>query len=68
MSGFKAVGTKVYAGNGALVRRFDRTYEPERSIDWMDDLHNRIRKARRFTAALNGTGPKHEWAKRRVGI
>ena len=65
---FKRVGTRVYAANGALVRSFDRTHTLERSTDWVDDLHGRMAKAQRFTAALNGVGPKHEWAKRRCGI
>ena len=68
MSGFKAVGTRVYAENGSLVRSFDTRTGYWDGQDSMDDLHRRIRKARRFTAALNGVGPKSEHARRQVGI
>ena len=69
-SRFKAVGTRVYAENGSLVRRFDATArELSAPADaWMDELHGRIRKARRFTAALNGVGPRSEHARRKAGI
>ena len=67
---FKRVGTRVYAPNGALVRRFDSTHLPANDLlhDWIADLQERTAKAHRFTAALNGVGPRHEWAKRETGI
>ena len=65
MSGFKAVGNRVYSAEGALVRSFE--WHPLR---WPDndaavaDLHRCRRKAKGFVAALNGAGPRAERARR----
>ena len=64
---FKQVGTRVYAENGALVRSFDT--EPYRNdVYVMDELYRRVARAQRFTAALNGTGPRAEHARRSIGV
>ena len=67
---FRRVGTRIYAENGALVRRYDSTHLPANDLahDWIADLHGRMAKAQRLVEALNGVGPRHEWAKRSVGI
>ena len=67
---FKRVGTRIYAENGALVRRFDSTHLPANDLahDWIADLHDRVRRAQRFTAALNGVGPRAENARRSIGL
>ena len=66
---FKAVGTKVYAGNGALVRQYEAVGRSRWGLDLdvMNDLHARMRKARRFASSLNGTGPRAEHARRTIG-
>ena len=70
MSGFKAVGTRVYAESGSLVRRFDATARELTAPPdaWMGEMHGRLRKARRFADALNGVGPRAEHARRKAGI
>ena len=67
---FTRVGTRVYAENGALVRKFDSRHLPVNDLayDWIADLHSRVARAQRLTAALNGTGPRAEQARREIGV
>ena len=64
---FKRVGTRIYAEDGSLVRSFGS--KPYRNDFYAnDELYRRVAKARRFVAALNGTGPRAEAARRSIGL
>ena len=68
-AGYRAVGTRVYSEDDALVRKFERRrWKPKaKAGEWLDELNGRIRKARRFAAALNGVGPHAEQARQAIG-
>ena len=64
---FKRVGTRIYAENGALVRKFEHPF-PLKRVRPNGSFYYAAEPAIELARRLNGCGPRAERARQEVGL